>query len=84
MPGFVELIEFAALESDLYSDKKLYNTIHYISGAVCCVTLYVITLVESLLPTYEAGLHVVVDYGGLGPVLQQEHQVAVVEVVSLQ
>ena len=33
--------------------------------------------------SYQASLDVVVDNGGGGPVLQQEHQVAVVEVVSL-
>ena len=33
--------------------------------------------------SYQASLNVVVDNGGGGPVLQQEHQVAVVEVVSL-
>ena len=32
---------------------------------------------------YQASLDVVVDNGGGGPVLQQEHQVAVVEVVPL-
>ena len=33
--------------------------------------------------SYQASLNVVVDNGGGSPVLQQEHQVAVVEVVSL-
>ena len=33
--------------------------------------------------SYQASLDVVVDNGGGGPVLQQEHQVAVVEVVPL-
>ena len=33
--------------------------------------------------TYEAALHVIVDYGGRGAVLQEEHQGTVVEVVPL-
>ena len=33
--------------------------------------------------SYQASLDIVVDNGGRGPVLQQEHQVAVVEVVPL-
>ena len=59
------------LEKKKYSIRFFYKNLH---------------LWKSSGPTdesYQASLDVVVDNGGGGPVLQQEHQVAVVEVVPL-
>ena len=56
--------------------KKIFNKIFYKN----------LHLWKSSGPTdesYQASLDVVVDNGGGSPVLQQEHQVAVVEVVPL-